>query len=536
MRGRARVSLTERLAIVCGDWLIWLRLGCGVRTMTNLFPGHGVGRWRRCLRVAMAILVVLAASGVRAQPSDGPGVDQAAHQIAEALFQSIRENGNLRALDGVVMAQPIAPEDLPVPPAEVLRLDSAVVTAFARQTYGMVDALIGADLADRITELYERFSGPRFQDESKRLLAASRPALVLKGAIVRAPDGVRARYRLVTQATPPRTLGDSGEHPVALADEPPATTVDGAMRAAARRLSGQLGVIETVFRHGGFAFEETGRRTRLGRYLEDRLLDALTADQASPVHGRTLRIRPIELDPAALPGVVGHGGTVEQAVLTGPRDVVLSGTFWPRGDETVEVAITLTGRDGATARSRRLIRTASLPSPPTAPGVFDLLAGDRAGGFGLRVISRRGRDPTYRVGELFSFGVGLDRSADVYCFDMDEASGQIVKLFPNRYHPSARLHGGRMLTLPDDLPPYRTPDGREGPIEYPVMAPPAAQLVKCFALAPDGAARLPAAVTDTPGGGPVTFIGLSDRALLAAFRIAGGAALSEASMVVNVVE
>lgn len=98
------------------------------------------------------------------------------------------------------------------------------------------------------------------------------------------------------------------------------------------------------------------------------------------------------------------------------------------------------------------VRPASGPRPnvavaaPAAP-VAAALAADAALPFAMNLSSDRGMAPTYKVGELLSLKMSLNRQGFAYCFYQD-VSGSTARIFPNRFHRDSMLNGNFVVPLP----------------------------------------------------------------------------------------
>jgi|GEM_PF-1320575 len=65
----------------------------------------------------------------------------------------------------------------------------------------------------------------------------------------------------------------------------------------------------------------------------------------------------------------------------------------------------------------------------------------------LNLTTNRGVSPVYRAGELMSIRVSVSTDAHVYCY-YQQASGEVLKLFPNRYVPNAKVSADTELFIP----------------------------------------------------------------------------------------
>ena len=69
----------------------------------------------------------------------------------------------------------------------------------------------------------------------------------------------------------------------------------------------------------------------------------------------------------------------------------------------------------------------------------------------LNLTTPHGARPVYRLGESVSLHAELSVNGHLYCF-YQPASGEIVKIFPNRYRPSSRVGSGDRVEIPGQDP------------------------------------------------------------------------------------
>jgi curli biogenesis system outer membrane secretion channel CsgG len=65
----------------------------------------------------------------------------------------------------------------------------------------------------------------------------------------------------------------------------------------------------------------------------------------------------------------------------------------------------------------------------------------------LNLSSDRGAAPTYKVGELLSLKMSLNRQGFAYCFYQD-VGGSTARIFPNRFHRDSMLTGNLVIPMP----------------------------------------------------------------------------------------
>jgi len=83
--------------------------------------------------------------------------------------------------------------------------------------------------------------------------------------------------------------------------------------------------------------------------------------------------------------------------------------------------------------------TAPAPSPdaPAAP----------AAPLSVALLTDKGTQPVYGVGEKLVFGLETTRDAFAYCYYQD-ALGNIARVFPNRFQPNSQVPAGSQLVVP----------------------------------------------------------------------------------------
>lgn len=81
--------------------------------------------------------------------------------------------------------------------------------------------------------------------------------------------------------------------------------------------------------------------------------------------------------------------------------------------------------------------TTEAAAPPAAP----------APPLAVALVSEKGNQPAYGVGERLIFGVETTRDAFAYCYYQD-ALGNIARVFPNRFQPNAQVAAGTQLVVP----------------------------------------------------------------------------------------
>ena len=78
--------------------------------------------------------------------------------------------------------------------------------------------------------------------------------------------------------------------------------------------------------------------------------------------------------------------------------------------------------------------------------------------------------PTYKVDMPLQMRVRSNADAYLYCF-YEDGTGNIARIYPNRFQPNALIEGGRLVTIPDEAAGFRLIFEQAG----------ARERVKCFA-------------------------------------------------------
>ena len=131
------------------------------------------------------------------------------------------------------------------------------------------------------------------------------------------------------------------------------------------------------------------------------------------------------------------------------------------------------------------------------------------------------RNPHHRhaAGESFDLTLRADRNAFAYCYYQD-ASGSILRVFPNRFQPKARLAAGSTVSIPGDAPFSLVPE-----------VPNSRERVLCLATDHDLGTRLP----DELGREDLTPLPVRELDhIVSAFRRAGVGDLARAELPIEV--
>ncbi|MBM3571419.1 MAG: DUF4384 domain-containing protein [Alphaproteobacteria bacterium] len=420
---------------------------------------------------------------------------------------------------------PFRDDELPVSREAAQGFNDALLAALMRQAQGRYAFIGRRELVGVIAELEQ--TGQGLDDPVAAMAKHARTDVLIQGSML--PAGIRLSlsYKAIGVVKDLRgqVLAQTRARDVAMPEASPSLQVDAAMRRLARALSdGAPGALE--IRLAGIRYQRSGIETPLARYLEERLVGALTAAYGNAITGRQLavtraaltteqvaRMRGIDTPPRELKDAMGDKR---------PGVYKLGGSYWSFSDG-VQLSVTLSDAGNQTVAGEQRIAAASLPLGLAVrpPGDFQSLReNDHLGPIQLTLSSDRGRRPAYRIGETAQLLIRLDRQAFLYCFYL-QADGQMVRVFPNAHHRHARLDGGRVHTIPGDIFPF----------DLKITEPPGAELLKCFATNRDAMAELPAELRAVEQ--KIVAPALAQRLPLL-FQGLRGAETSEASLVMTV--
>lgn len=436
-------------------------------------------------------------------------------------------------LSGVIAARPFAAAAIPVPLGAAEQFSRDLLGALQRKSRLGLRVHVTDDLRQKVQQLYDEWgSGARFDQAVQALVKETRADWELVGSLRRVGGRIEVQYRLVQLETL-AARAFSNWHAVdlqAAAQCAGATTLEAAADAAARFWTQRLTVPLAVVKNAFLGQQDMGVRTRFGRQVAERLVASLVREASDPLTGRPVRAERIDLSGGDWLRFAATGSVTEALLGDEPGAFLLEGSFWPRGTCT-ELRVWLRGVQESQSWTGVIIDVPSdAPEDNALPAALQALRSDFAGPFGLVLTSNRGDDPAYRIGDNLQFGLRLDRAAHVYCFGADDTGG-LIKLFPNAFHPDNHLRAGDFLLLPDDLTPVGLPPGSR--IRWPAQPPAGANVIKCFAVAPQTVERLPRPIRENINR-PITGVAMGD--LLNVFRSVSNGAVSEASLAVTIVE
>ena len=305
-----------------------------------------------------------------------------------------------------------------------------------------------------------------------------------------------------------------------------AHTFDVAVEQAVRVLSSSAPDL-ALLRLGGIRFQASGQLTGFSHYLEDSLSVAFKAEYANAVSGRSLRVEGVELSAEelnAMRGVEAPESNLRNENLgAGAGAYTLTGSYWPQG-EIIEIRLSLTAAGGGSTGWKGAVFESDIGQVALRPsGDFGTWRRkDGIGPIAFTLTTDNGQDPVYRVGEKMNLIVQADRDIWLRCYYLQQ-DGMVFQIFPNPYQSESAIAGGRPHTIP----------GQNFPFDFDILPPAGKELVKCFALGADIAGHLPPEFTQDE------FAPLPPAMkhnLPRLFRALKGVAMTEQSMVINVVE
>ena len=461
---------------------------------------------RRALIAPSVVLTALAlASCVSPAPPPPPQTQRAAEGFTLSTDRDLAQNlahDLLAALPSGsrIAIQPYRNEDVPVPLTLAQSINDQLARAIETAP-GKPGVIVAREELPRLFAEAQEFGE---SNEVQRLLKEARADVLLIGALVPVQGGVQISYKALDVRTGQQLASTRPRFQTVDVSMPNGLPLDQALAAAADALTRQapdMRNIETL----GIYYQQSDVQTPLGGYIARALTGRLTERIAA------LKNAPVFETP-------------DPAKSAQPRPGVyfLSGTLWDLGKD-VDVRLSLQG-DGDRMISYGLrIRRDAIPTGllPLAPSQADASARDVRSPLALQLSSDRGSRPVYQVGDAAHLIVQTGRDGYLYCFHKASmtAGGAVTKIFPNGYHPSARVTGNATIRIPDD----------DMKFALRVYGPAGAEEVRCYMGERDIGTRLPAsfAAVQTIAVGSLDDLGQI-------LRAASTAGVSEATLVMTI--
>ncbi len=358
--------------------------------------------------------------------------------------------------------------------------------------------------------------------EAQKLLEAAHADVLVIGSLMPVPGGVEISYKAFDARTGQQLASASPRFQHVDVSAPRGMPLDQAVAAAAEALARQAPDMRTVETLGIY-YQQSEVQTALGGYIGR----ALVGQLAEKING--LQTSPAALLRPDLQNIdtLAAGGAEDVMVRAKPGVFLLSGTLWDLGAD-VEVRLSLRGASDRVASTGIRIRRDAIPASflPLAPS--GLQAGssprrDGVGPFGLQLSSDRGRRPVYAAGDSAHLLIQTTRDGYLYCFHQSSANagGGIIRIFPNPFHPSARIQGQTSVHIPDD--------GANFALK--VYGPAGVEQVRCFALDRDVEGAVPQGLLGR-GLDPIRANSLDDVGQI--LRAVPAASVSEATLVMTI--
>ena len=306
-----------------------------------------------CIALTFALLPSVPATAAL-DPQDEDSFRLLASELVVDLDRFAMERGE----DSLAVAVwPHAVGEVPVPPRLANEINDRLLAALLSEG-GHRHRLVARDaLRAVVSDLEESSDLNRNLDPVLSALAESAKADILVVCKLRdLGDGqLRLSYRAVNiedgsivSATSHRDMFVDSAEMRAMA-----MPLEQALINAAAALEDDMGEIE-VLHLQGIQFEDSGRETPFGRYVEGRLADALAASHENAVTGETFSLR--------YSGPVKGVGTGEGPGLSlAPGSYRLAGNYWDFG-EVIELRLSLQDHEGPTVVWRERIQAESLPN------------------------------------------------------------------------------------------------------------------------------------------------------------------------------
>lgn len=413
--------------------------------------------------------------------------------VFDTLARELNENlsgwgDKMKALLGAsrpraIAVWPFKADEVPVPLAVANGWTESLTDALVRETRGAFRLVTRTDVDAIARELAQ--SGDD-RNPVPALLKAGKAGILVRGKVFPIANGLEISFSAVDVADG-EILATTRRHPLpvdleTLGGAAKAVTLEVALAEAARSLAKAAPDMEGLSPRG-VRHKEARVETAFGRYVADHVVEAIVQASAKGLNGRPVRLVDAAPEAFGARGVKVNGIAPSAGTADSPRNegvYLLEGSYWPFSKQ-VELRLSLKAPDGSRhGWSGRIARTSIDPSLTLEASATGFGGGEDLGPIRLDLDSERGRDPVYRIGEKMVLLVRLDQDAYLHCF-YRSAAGETMRIFPNRFHPSARLAGGAVQRIPSASLPF----------EFEISPPTGAEGVKCLALDRDPSRELP---------------------------------------------
>ncbi len=328
--------------------------------------------------------------------------------------------------------------------------------------------------------------------------------------------------KLVVQ-TSPQAIPRSGPTHAAL-------SLNAALGQAASYLVNKTDGLETVLL-GGIHYQDCGTQPPFALQLKDLLKQKLWEGAWNPFTRQKLKVKELVVNVRSPAGLRTLGFVSSEARSpAAPENAAktLTGAYRVYQD-SVDLTLQLSDTAGIGATWSGRIRRAGLYEADLRSDECPqkLREGDGVGPFAFRLLSNRGPNPAYRLGENVSLGFTVGIDAWIYCFNK-QADGKVIQIMPN---PHSWKKPERLKFAAGKVHYMSDPD--MFPFVFKAKPPLGTDVIKCFATDRDVTARLPEAMQGR-NLKPLPADLAED--LTAPFRRLHKVKVSEASLVLTIVE
>lgn len=211
---------------------------------------------------------------------------------------------------------------------------------------------------------------------------------------------------------------------------------------------------------GAFTYGYTGLGSSFSRFVEEALTRAITGSKRVKLFAR----RAVQAMDASYRELYReYFQTAEADALLYGRFSVAEGGSGAGAKLHLEMASLSTGE--LLGAEDLLIPAAAVPSgiSLTPPGLAqaqnlrssltDVLAA-AGGNLVVQVVSDRGENPVYRIGENLQLHVFLNHDAYLKVYHVD-VTGKTQLIYPNRFHPDNKVVGGGFVQIPQPGDPFQ---------------------------------------------------------------------------------
>jgi hypothetical protein len=485
----------------------------------------------------ICVVALLACGGAPAlaQTQAAPEAASVFDKIGDELISGLGAQGNvidgLKAKfsgGGAIAIWPLGEKDAPLPKPVLEAWNDTLTDSLLRSAKGRHRFVTRADLGAimREAEHSEVVDGG---NPVAAVLKGSKAEYLVSGRARVVDNGIAVSYRLLEVKTgSPRAASREYVVPVDFARSAVNTdslALDAAMADAATYFAKTIPDL-AVLKNLGIRQADSGVETPLGRYLSQRVADAVVERASNALTERRVRVVEAALDSAAIKAMKSR--SVNAALAAEPGTYTFEGAYWQL-DQVVELRLAAVNPAGERySWSKRIFKASVRPElvgraqqaewtrPPAdgwgkSPGI---------GPITLDLSSNKGANPSYRIGETMVLLLRLGEVAHVSCF-YRQVDGKTMKIFPNRYSPSGRVPARAAVEIP----------GGAMPFSFRVEEPEGVERVKCFAADQDLSAQLPKEVS---GQDLVPLPAATADRLSEIYRTIPNAKISEATMVVTV--